>query len=324
MAVSPGAQAAMADDQPLILARNNAAKIRSGTTEPEWRNDDVNTWSAGSDNTATGFDTKRVRDGHGDSPSKPAVVGSIGSRALLFDLESTLTDLVPNETNTADMAIIHGHNFSQCGGLVDCFLESDSDPAFGTAVVQASTTSIAGDKRIVFLNFQGTFQFVAARYWRIRITSSTDFAGAEPEISEFYLGPRRQLQEKGQQPQRTHGQIAEQEKTRAKSGVSTTYVYNVGGDLDLPRTWRPVDGVDSSLYGLNDAATILQWHIDCDRFTKPFFYIEDPTTNPQLARFVKTDEATLLFDKSGAVLISFDTVMVEEAPYVDIEQRGRV
>lgn len=310
---------------PVVLPRNSLEDYQNAA---EWRNDGVDTWASGSDNTATGYDTDYAFDGFQDAVTKPASSAN-GSRSLLLDLSTTITDVVPSESNFVDGVVIAGHNFSNCGGTVNVYLEYDGsgNADFSDARIAFQWLNVSNNKRLVGLNFgtsasySAAYGLISARYWRLRITSSSNFGNAEPEIGELMLSRRRQMSQHGVVPYKRRGLRTRQDKTSAKSGISTVYQYSESG-AQLPFTWRFAEGGDDTLYGLDEGAIILAWFRDCAGGSKPFYYIEDPISAPQVAYFMRLEAAELDFDKVDNILTAFSAMLVEEAPNVFIEQYG--
>lgn len=327
MAITQPEIDALAGNNPLVASRN---ALEDNQNAAEWRNDGANKWTSGSNNTATGFDADRAHDGYQDAVTKPAVPGAgTGSRAFLLDLLTTLTNILPNESNEIDCAVVGGHNFSQCGGTVNAYLEycEAGDGDFSPAHIAYEWLNIVNDKRLVGLNFGETATYVAAnsritkRYWRLRVTSASNFAGAEPQFGELFLAKRRQLSQHGDVPFRKVGMRSRQDKTPSKSGISTVYEYYQRRFVK-PFRWRFPEGVISQLYGLDDGDNILRWYRDCGGGNKPFYYIEYPNTLPGEAYFCRMRSPDLEFEKLDNVLTRFETTLEEEGPFVDVEQAG--
>lgn len=321
MAVPAAQQNAFNADKPLVAARNN---LEDYNNVPEWRNDGDDRWSSGSDAVATGFDTDVVYDGFADPGrhTKPTAA-AVGSRSLLLDLQTS----VGGASVLTDLGIINGHNLSECGGTVDAFLEFDENDAntFADPRIAYEWTSIADNERLVGYNLGETASYVAAfaqltkRYWRFRVTSSTNFAGAEPQVSEITLSTRHQLSQQGNQPLRTYGLRSEILKSTGKAGAGTVYEFFEGQSV-IPVAWSFGDYADDSMYGLNEGSTILDWYRNSGGGTKPHYYVPNPSTVPKRAFFVRMADPVLNFDESHGTIIAFKTALVEEAGFVDSEQ----
>jgi len=171
-----------------------------------------------------------------------------------------------------------------------------------------AATGTAGSLTIPFTQYDytsgGTAQrYSSAQYVRLRIVH----AGSEdPEFAECLLGYRYQLQRNPNLPWDNKREYSETVDSTALSGLTRRYVQ-FRGQAKRSFTYPVWD---------SDEITVIEnWWDSIEDGTKPFVYIETPSSSPQ-AMMMIMDNPELKFKVTGPVqrVLSFN--MTEQPLYL--------
>ena len=289
--------ALVTNDKPMLIAAHVAATAAPSTTNLRWLQGNP---LSGSDETATGFPTKRIYDKHSHLITKPATpgAGSYNNWNLSMDLGATHGDY--------DMLMIGGHNFGTVGD-VDITIQVATSNTFGSLTAIASTTPTT-DKRLVFLALTDTStakRWTDARYFRINMNSGVA-ANFIPQIGEVWLGRRRHLPyrfDNQLQDKRTQSEIAQ---FTSRSGITTSYSYSQG---------RAIREGTMRIDAAADIATVDSWWSESSYGADPFLWIEEPGTTPANCH-VMTCNPELHFALVGPTARALDLSMRENGPFL--------
>lgn len=213
---------------------------------------------------ATGFEAYRLFDGLPGDVSKPD--GSGTTISIVLDCSAAPIEF--------DWWGVLNHNLKTlaCTALV---LQIADDNAFTTNLITLSTTNIntayTTDRRFADLVLEtggGTARrYSAVPYVRIQITCSSGV----PQIGQIILGRRRQMQFAPDRPWDPTNQSSAADDFESRSGT----IYRVA----RRKGRREI----SALFHHNTAAEqndILDWWADIEAAEQPFFYTDEPDTNP--------------------------------------------
>jgi hypothetical protein len=260
--VSAADLALMANDKPILCARNalswNGSNIKWTTTGNQ----------ASADQAATGYPTSALVDSFLHVPTKPnANVATWYLNAqlvLAFDF---------------DMIVLAGHNLNTVTGAVDAQISDDSTFATGTTTLK-SWAAPSGTKRLVGLSLFHTgataLRYSSVLYFRLRLTGLIGV----PQIGELMLGRRRQLKHKPATPWNFEDYRSRVAPFVSTSGARSNYTQFRGQRVMSPRLVISEDAYKTDLRSLVSESSYL---------TKPLYWIENPTSDPQNAPLMFAD-----------------------------------
>lgn len=279
--------ALLSNDKPLISARNalgwNGSNIKWTTTGS----------NASADQTATGYTNACLVDSFHHVFTKPNA--NSATWYLNFQIVSGLN---------FDVCIIGGHNFATVTGAVDLQISDDSTFATGTTTLK-SWSAPSGTKRLVSLALYHTgstaLRYASVLYGRLRLTGLIGV----PQISELFLGRRRQLKHKPSVPWNPEDYRSTVAPYISTSGARNNYVMSRGQRVMNPRLVITEDAYKADLRQfLAD---------DCSYLTKPLYWIENPNTDPQNAPLMFASNPDWRFP-----LIEY----TEQTLELDLEEQG--
>lgn len=261
------------DDKPCALG----GTVISSASTLEWQ-------AAGANDSDADYPETRGYDGYTDLLTQPATAG-------------TTRDYVAEFTTgvTIDTFALLGHELVSDGATALRVYIAD-DAAFTVNAQLIYELLAFTTKRVVGLELMHTgstpLRYSSVQYIMVRIVCASS---KTPAIGEVLLGQRRQFKSNPTVPWDPSHLRTDKTTIRSLSGVQTTYVRNKGQRI-LRAQFRPYEDDRVS-----DFQTL--WETDCDYGTLPFFWIDEPTSNP-------TDGALMVWD-------SLD----REMPYVGVQER---
>ena len=229
----------------------------------------VNGETTGADITASGFPAERTRDAFAHLRTQPnTAVTSVQPLYFVF-ADSEL------ETPEVDMAVIShpiylgtgNTNLSGIGAQIE--LQIADDATFSTNLQTIATFSGDFDGTRSFstdLRHTGStpLRYDTVFYWRLEFTCSS--STYTPQISEIWLGRRRQIPRFPDEAYDNNEQISNFSEAGSETGIITRYVRNAG---------RAVRDVRATIDQASEYTEISTWWTECKLGTRPFFWFED-------------------------------------------------
>lgn len=248
-----------ARDKPLLVGLN---RVRAASSV-QWRTS--GSWASGSNGTdTTNGPTSYLSDGFVGLRSKPS--SSATTWYLLFDFGANVT---------FDSLFILDHNFGSIGGLT-VSLEVADTSNYVTNLVQVSSLSPGSSSRrlvdLVLESGGGSALVYSAQYARLKLTKGSAFT---PQISELYLGLRRQLT---RNPNREYAEDNLRTYASRHTGGTrrtTTYIHSAGQQI-LNARFEPDDATEQA-----DIRAF--WKTDIRMGRDPFIWVPKPASDPQSA-----------------------------------------
>lgn len=297
--LSADALARVTNDKPLILSSNviaNASVIR-------WTEAGTIT---STDRTDASYPVTRFYDRYLHIDSRPSTQTTT-TWYIAMDLGASVA--------AWDTLFIGGHNFGTETG-VTVTLEIDSagspDGSFGSTTTLATLSPAGSNKRLAAVVLSDTStakSWSSTRYVRLKLTRGSNFT-AVPQIGELWLGPRRHLPYKFDvelDDKRTRSEVV---NTESRSGVITRYVLSRG---------RAVRSGSMIIDAAADITTIDSFWEDIEQGTRPFLYMEQPTTSIHDVQLMSHQGGELDFPLVGPAFRRFGLDMIECAPFVVLE-----
>ena len=218
-----------------------------------------------------------------------------------------------------DTLCITGHNLNSMGA-VSVSLEIADSSSFGTNLIEIAKYTVSGstDNRILITNLNsaggsstydanGTAQrYSSVAYARIKIIHSTT---AVPKVGEIFLGTRHQLQRNPDVPWNNKNEFSNTTDFTSLSGIVKRYVAYRGQAL---RNFKASISADAEITVIDD------WFNAINEGTKPFLYIETPSSNAD-AYLMILDDAALRFPLVGPFERVLEFSMTEQPPFLSIE-----
>ena len=214
-----------------------------------------------------------------------------------------------------DTLIIAGHNFNSTG-VSNVQLQLSNNYNYSSGVIGPyESGALSGDNdRIICTNLNsedsgsydasGTAQRYSNVEWcRLVVTHS---GNVTPEVGEIFLGTRHQLQRNPNVPWDDKAEFSQTTDFKALSGLVKRYVAYRGQAI---RTFvAPIASSD-------EITVIDNWWDGIEEGTKPFVYVETPSTSAK-AYIMVVDAPSLSFPLVGPFerVLSFD--MTEQPPYL--------
>ena len=218
-----------------------------------------------------------------------------------------------------DTLCIIGHNLNSLGA-VSVSLEIADSSSFGTNSKEIAKYTVSGstDNRILVTNLNsaggsntysasGTAQrYSSVAYARVKILHSTS---SVPELGEILLGTRHQLQRNPDTPWNNKDEFSQTTDFKAVSGLVKRYVAYRG---------QAVRAFRASLSSSAEISVIDTWFNAIDEGTKPFLYIETPSSSAD-ARLMILEDTSLNFALVGPTERVLQFSMREQPPYLSRE-----
>ena len=180
-----------------------------------------------------------------------------------------------------------------------------------TTVTMSSAAGSSGSTTCTFHQYNyaggGTAQrFSSVQRVRLRIEASGSFT---PEVGEIVLGQRYQLQRNPNIPWNNKSEFSDITDFKALSGLNKRYSFYRG---QAKRSFQSSFATDAEIAVIDD------WWDSIEEGTKPFFYIETPSSSPKTLNVI-IDDAALGFDLVGPFERVLEFSMTEQPPYLGRE-----
>lgn len=238
--------------------------------------------ASGSDISATGYPARWSYDRRSAFPTKPNAGAT--NQYLTFRLNASPDDV--------DCAFIMGHNFGTIGGLTVTLEIADTNDFGGGTFKTIATWSPTTDARLASLSLHHTGA-AALRYSGLSYVRLHTSGGSHtPEVGELWLGRRRQLKHKPNEPYADYANhfVSSQRVFETKSAVISTSVRHKGR-----RQLQAHINPSSSTY--HDA--VRNWFRDTNWGTRAFIWIENPSTAPASFNVMRLESPELYFPLIG-------------------------
>jgi hypothetical protein len=264
-ALSANVLAAMAADKPLILGTNVLRDMAAA--DLQWRT--TGSFSSGSSGTDTSYPTRRLYDGYVSLATRPS--SAQNTWYLLMQWSSAVA---------FDSICIIGHNF----GAMTVTLQVADDAAFTSNLVTLATWTLAGATLKRQTSFALThaggsaLKYSAVSYARLKF----DGTSLRPEIAEILLGERRQLLHNPAEPWAPDDYHSEVSDVRTLGGQMTRYMWYRGQ--------RRISAELSTYDTASATDLVTLYTTDLAYGTKPFLWVDQPTTAPQKAFLMMLDD----------------------------------
>ncbi len=249
--------------------------------------------------------------------AKVTLSGSTSNRILIMNLNSaanvtTQTVTIANTDKTVTVAdssgLRVGDSVTGTNIPANTCVESITDSTH-IEITNAATNSLTITATFTQYNYapSGTAQrFSSVQRVRLRIIASGSFT---PEVGEIVLGQRYQLQRNPNVPWNNKNEVSDITDFKALSGLNKRYSFYRG---------QAKRSFSSSFATAAEITVIEDWWVSIEQGTKPFFYIETPSSSPKTL-IVIIDEATLDFQLVGPFERSLEFSMTEQPPYLGRE-----
>lgn len=305
-ALSAGKISAYNADKPLFVGSNLLA---SGSPTITWSTLTTPV-GASPDETSASYPTSRIRDFNGLLPSKASTTSQVKYSLVI-------TGIALGEF---DSIIIHGQGIGQDSQGVSVAVEIANDSAFSSGLKTIATTSIlAGtNKRSALLNlqFDSTQNLIYSdvQYMRVGFTIGSGSFSTPPSVTELFIGERSQLSRASNLPWDDRGFVSEVSDAKSEGGAIYRVVKNYGGkQFNFSAT---PTGVDT--YSLDDVTTLDNLAEQTNFFTKPFYFIPKPYSEPYKAYLVYKSDPTFSLTLSDWEERSFEATLIEQPTFVAI------
>jgi len=220
---------------------------------------------------------------------------------------------------TFDTLLILDHNFNS-GGFTSVALEINENEDWSGTVLEIAKYTVSGttDNRILItnLNHEGGSNTYSAGgtakrytdipYARLKIVHS---GSRTPEVGEIILGYRYQLPRNPDLPWNNKNEVSSVSDFVSSSGVTKRYVFNRG---------QGVRAFSAMYDTAADITLIDNWFNAIEEGTRPFVYIETPSSAPD-ARLMLQQEAGLSFGLTGPSSRQLSMQMIEQQPFLSRE-----
>lgn len=255
--------------------------------------------SGGGDISATGFPARWSYDRRTGKRTKPNA--GAATQYLVYQLNASPDDV--------DCAFIQDHNFGTIGALT-VTLEIADVATFtgGTFQTLATWTPGTSNNRLASLSLKHTgsvaLRYSGLSYVRIKTTGGSH----TPEIGEVWLGRRRQLKHKPNEPYADLANhfIGSQRLFETKSGLPAVSVRHRGRRVLDAR----VNPSDTTYH-----TAVRSWFRDTNWGTRAFVWVEDPAAAPASYNLVRLDQPDLYFPLiSGTAEREFTIKALEQGP----------
>jgi hypothetical protein len=294
-------------DKPMLVSQSLVS-----TTVARW-NDAGTTTDAST--TAADGPAVRAYDSVGSLQTKDTSA-DLATRYLVFDTGAS-------SVISFDTCLILNHNMnSGANPFQTISLEIADNAAFSSNLIEIFKYTVSGttDNRLLCTNLNsaggsstydssGTAQrYSSVRYIRLKITAAAGTA-RQAKIGEVVLGTRHQLQRNPDTPWNNKNEFSEATDFKALSGLVKRYVAYRGQAV---RSFR------ASISDSAEITVIDTWFNNIDEGTKPFLYIETPSSSAD-ARLYILDNTALNFQLVGPTERVLQFTMREQPPYLSRE-----
>lgn len=305
-ALSSGKISAYNADKPLFVGNNI---LESGSPTIIWST--LASPVGGSpDETNPSYPTSRIRDRNGLLPSKASTTSTSRYSLVLSNLS----------LGSFDSIIIHGQDIGQDSQGVTVLVEIADDANFTSNLKSIATTTIlAGtNKRSVLLNLQydatQNLVYTNAQHIRIKFTIGSGSFPTPISVTELFIGTRSQLSRASNLPWDDRGFISDVADVKSEGGATYRITKNYGGkQFNFSAT---PTGVDT--YLLDDVTTLDNLAEETNYFTKPFYFIPKPYSEPYKAYLVYKSEASYTLPLSDWEERTFEATLIEQPTFVAI------
>ena len=218
-----------------------------------------------------------------------------------------------------DVLLITGHNLNSIS-VTSVALEIADDAAYSSNKIEIAKYTISGttDNRILITNLNsaggsstysggGTAQrYSGVEYARLVITHS---GSKDPELGEIWLGRRYQLQRNPDVPWNNKNETSLTADFTSNSGITKRYTFYRG---------QALRAFQASIAAAAEITVIDDWFDAINEGTRPFVYIETPSSSAQ-AQIMMLDDAGLNFPIVGPTERRLAFGMTEQPPFLSRE-----
>ena len=218
-----------------------------------------------------------------------------------------------------DVLLITGHNLNSIS-VTSVALEIADDAAYSSNKIEIAKYTISGttDNRILITNLNsaggsstysagGTAQrYSGVEYARLVITHSSS---KDPELGEIWLGRRYQLQRNPDVPWNNKNETSLTADFTSNSGITKRYTFYRG---------QALRAFQASIAAAAEITVIDDWFDAINEGTRPFVYIETPSSSAQ-AQIMMLDDAGLNFPLVGPTERRLAFGMTEQPPFLSRE-----
>lgn len=285
--------AAALADKPCLIAKNVVETVDASGAM--WKQGGL--WSAGADETATNYEAAYAYDRGHSYETKPATA------------QTTWYYLMKWAGGTEfDTCHILGHNFGTIGGLT-VTLQIADDTAFSTNLQTIATwTPGSSTLRLGEMKLRHTgsaaLRYTGVLYARLGITKGSTFT---PEIGELWLGRRRQLLHRPNNPYNPDDRSWAGSEFDSMSGVRTRTVDHEGR-ARVSGTWDLADSTE--------IADVLLFRDDSGYLSKPFLYVDEPETAAHAAWLMFHQGSGFALPSPAPIARPFSLELEEQAPFL--------
>ena len=293
------------NDKPMLVVQT-----ASSPTDADW-NTSGELDGSGDSQTAIAFPSVRAYDSIGSLPTKirsdSAPISAASPKYFNFEFFTAIS---------FDTLLIVGHNLNS-QSFTSVALELADNDAFSSNVIEIGKYTISGttDNRILLTNLNsaggsstyspsGTAQrYSSVQRARLKIIHS---GSKTPAIGEIFLGTRHQLQRNPDVAWNNKDELSEVSEFKALSGLTRRYIQYRGQAL---RQFR------ASIAASAEITVIETWWDAIEEGTKPFVYIETPSTNAQaMLMIMETPKLSFPLVGPSERVLAFN--MIEQPPYL--------
>ena len=222
---------------------------------------------------------------------------------------------------TFDTVIILGHNFNSLS-LTTAAIEIADSEDFSSNQKRIAAFTISGgsaDSRFAIFNLNsesggtaysssGTAQrYSNVQYVRLKLTKSS--GSYIPEVGEIILGRRYQLQRNPDLPYNNKNEQSLVSDYVSNSGITKRYTFYRG---------QAVRAFQASISASAEITVIEDWFNDINEGTRPFVYVETPSSSPK-SQLMILDDAGLSFPLVGPTERRLAFGMTEQPPFLSRE-----
>lgn len=257
---------------------------------------------AGADITATGFPAYRAYDAFIHATTK-----NNNSALTVVYYVVNLSAAPPVDF---DMVMIGGNNLDQATTSIEVAIADDS--TFTTRRTPVHVFASPADTgRLVSLRLDdllggGMKRYSGVDYLSIKIDSVPTFV---PEITEIWLGRRRQLPRRPDYPWGDRDERTIGSELQSRGGITTFYTHARGQALRSQTT---------PLINTAEHDIVSAWWDESQEGSRSFLWVEEPATAP-VAYVMNTPDRRLNMPRTGPFLRPWSIDMMEQAPFVSQE-----
>lgn len=301
--VSQENQDRKADDITMILAKHAIFQNSTVTNfDLDWRSGTA-TWTAGSSAEDPAFPVTRSFDGFNHLVTQPNTTGTTWT--FLIDFGGTDVSF--------DSIFIGGHNFDQVNvSSLEVNIADDAGFTDRLECIAKISSPITSSKRLLFLDLGNMIntppkRFTGVRYARLVVSM---LSSGIPAFSELIFADRTQL---ASTPLLSYDPNAEESRVtdfESRSGVIRRFCFHKG------RATRQVQLLTNTE---TDNQQILDWWRDTKEGTRPFVWIDCPTSAPQDAPLMLLDRPRFSFPFETNIVRRIQMNLAELPKFVSSE-----